>query len=170
MWPWRQALGKLLLNRVADGLFSKYFECYISGSTEHQMLGRMPVWCYFAQIICQMHAMLQRWCSFPLLNHSLLSGRFPLAKPLTQAPLRASLALQVSAILGAVINVARLPEKLFFPKGVPVSNQRRAGLFDYWLNSHQLMHILVLCSMGFKYAAMHEDYLYRMERQVQCPA
>ena len=77
---------------------------------------------------------------------------------------------QVSAILGAVINVARLPEKLFYPKGGPEHNCRRAGPFDHWLNSHQLMHILVVCSMGFKYAGMREDYMYRLEREIHCPA
>lgn len=67
------------------------------------------------------------------------------------------------------MNVARVPEKLLYSHGGPEPKHRKAGPFDYWLNSHQLMHILVLCSMVFKYVGLREDYLYRLERQIQCP-
>lgn len=77
--------------------------------------------------------------------------------------------MQASAVLGAVINVSRLPEKLLFQKEGPEAKCRKEGPFDYWLNSHQIMHILVLCSMAFKYLGLYEDYQYRLEHRVVCP-
>ena len=77
--------------------------------------------------------------------------------------------MQASAVVGAVVNVARVPEKLFFPKEGPEPKCRKPGPFDYWLNSHQIMHILVLCSMAFKYAGLREDYQFRLERLSKCP-
>lgn len=43
---------------------------------------------------------------------------------------------------GATINVLRIPERWFQPSG-----KRKAGRFDFWLNSHQLMHVLVTIAM-----------------------
>lgn len=76
--------------------------------------------------------------------------------------------LQAAGLLGAVLNVARVPERwLFGPKG-PEPGCRRASFFDYWLNSHQLMHLLVLAAMLFKYLGSAEDYRYRILEQVGC--
>lgn len=77
---------------------------------------------------------------------------------------------QGTAIIGAIVNVTRVPERLFFPRQGPDAKCRKAGPFDYWLNSHQIMHILVLCAIAFKYIGLKEDYTYRMERQIACPA
>ncbi|XP_023646815.1 progestin and adipoQ receptor family member 4-like isoform X2 [Paramormyrops kingsleyae] len=46
--------------------------------------------------------------------------------------LRHFIAMDTLAVLGGVINISRFPERL------------RPGLFDYWLNSHQIMHVLVV--------------------------
>ena len=56
-------------------------------------------------------------------------------------------------MLGAVINISRCPEKWIAPR-----EERKAGLFDYWLNSHQIMHVLVLASLIFKFLALSYDY------------
>ena len=76
--------------------------------------------------------------------------------------------MQLTAVAGAVINVSRIPEKWLFPKGGPEGKCRKAGVFDYWLNSHQLMHLLVLCSLAFKYMGMAADYRYRKELKMGC--
>ncbi|XP_042202485.1 progestin and adipoQ receptor family member 4-like [Callorhinchus milii] len=49
--------------------------------------------------------------------------------------LRHYVTMDALAALGGLINVGRLPERL------------RPGRFDYWLNSHQIMHVLVVGSL-----------------------
>lgn len=65
------------------------------------------------------------------------------------------LGMEVCAISGAIINVSRCPEKWFVPE-----RKRTAGAFDYWLNSHQIMHVLTLASLVLKFLAVSEDYAY----------
>ena len=62
------------------------------------------------------------------------------------------------------MNVARIPEKWFHNKG-----PRVAGRFDYWLNSHQIMHLLVAWAMThYSFGAVY-DHMEFMH-QSQCPA
>ncbi|XDV13170.1 hypothetical protein PO909_001648 [Leuciscus waleckii] len=49
--------------------------------------------------------------------------------------LRHFLTMDALAVLGGVINITRIPERF------------RPGLFDYWCNSHQIMHVLVVVSI-----------------------
>ena len=74
-----------------------------------------------------------------------------------------ALGMEIFAISGAIINVSRWPEKFVVPK-----QGRTAGIFDYWLNSHQIMHILVLISLILKYLAVEEDYRYAYSSTSQC--
>jgi predicted membrane channel-forming protein YqfA (hemolysin III family) len=74
----------------------------------------------------------------------------------------------VTAVAGALVNVARVPEKWLFPGDGPQKGCRKAGAYDYWLNSHQIMHVLVLCSLVFKYMGMAEDYRHRIELNIGC--
>ncbi len=76
--------------------------------------------------------------------------------------------MQVTAVAGALVNVSRVPEKWLFPGGSPEERCRKAGKYDYWLNSHQLMHLLVLGSMTFKYLGVAEDYKHRKELNIGC--
>ena len=57
---------------------------------------------------------------------------------------------------GATINILRIPERWVQPK----RKQRTAAIFDYWLNSHQLMHILVGIAMMNLHLGACLDYEY----------
>jgi Haemolysin-III related len=64
---------------------------------------------------------------------------------------------QSLAVFGAVVNVLRIPEKWFCPntlRGLPFA----AGPFDYWLNSHQVMHIAVVFALYHYHAGATCDY------------
>lgn len=76
--------------------------------------------------------------------------------------------MQATSIVGAVINVLRIPERWLFSKEGPEPCCRKAGIFDYWLNSHQLMHILVVFAMACKYLGTAADYRHRLEEQIGC--
>lgn len=65
---------------------------------------------------------------------------------------------------GAIVNVKRIPEKWFHTK-----DPRVIGKFDYWLNSHQIMHILVAMAMMHYSIGAAYDFLHFAE-QTQCPA
>ena len=65
---------------------------------------------------------------------------------------------------GAIVNVKRIPEKWFHDKDARVH-----GKFDYWLNSHNLMHILVAGAMIHYSIGAACDYLHFM-KQTQCTA
>lgn len=49
--------------------------------------------------------------------------------------LRSYLIMDGLALLGGVINISRVPERW------------KPGRFDYWFNSHQIMHVLVVVSI-----------------------
>ena len=49
------------------------------------------------------------------------------------------------AVLGGVVNVIQIPER-FSP-----------GMFDNWGNSHQIMHVMVICSIIFLHWGTLED-------------
>ncbi|XP_059386606.1 progestin and adipoQ receptor family member 4-like isoform X3 [Carassius carassius] len=59
--------------------------------------------------------------------------------------LRLYLTMDTLALLGGLINISRLPER-FSP-----------GRFDYWFNSHQIMHIMVVLSIVYLHWGMLED-------------
>jgi len=101
----------------------------------------------------------------------MLNGRKRLPSPFNAPSGRQMLMpdhVQVTAVAGALVNVARVPEKWLFAKTGPADRCRKPGKYDYWLNSHQLMHLLVLCSLVFKYQGMAEDYKYRVELRTGC--
>lgn len=83
-------------------------------------------------------------------------------------PQQPSASLQAAGMAGAVVNVLRIPEKWLFERGGPAAKSRRASFFDYWLNSHQLMHLLVVLAMIFKYLGTQEDYRFRFEEKAGC--
>ncbi|XP_076154990.1 progestin and adipoQ receptor family member 4 isoform X3 [Alosa pseudoharengus] len=59
------------------------------------------------------------------------------------------------AVLGGLVNVVRMPERL------------SPGSFDYWLNSHQIMHMLVALSIVYLHWGMMEDLVWL--RTFECP-
>lgn len=59
--------------------------------------------------------------------------------------LRLYFTMDALALLGGLVNISRLPER-FSP-----------GRFDYWLNSHQIMHIMVILSILYLHWGMLED-------------
>eukprot|EP00884_Botryococcus_braunii_P010567 jgi/Botrbrau1/19511/Bobra.0035s0011.1 len=61
------------------------------------------------------------------------------------------------AVSGAVLNVLRVPEKWFCPNAVR-GRPYLAGPFDYWLNSHQLMHIAVALALYHYHMGATCDY------------
>ncbi|KAI9539476.1 hypothetical protein NQZ68_005556 [Dissostichus eleginoides] len=62
--------------------------------------------------------------------------------------LRHFLMMDVLAVLGGVINITRIPERF------------RPGLFDYWCNSHQIMHVLVVGSILYLHWGVLDDLLW----------
>ncbi|XP_061837363.1 progestin and adipoQ receptor family member 4a isoform X4 [Nerophis lumbriciformis] len=62
--------------------------------------------------------------------------------------LRHFLTMDALAVLGGVINIARIPERF------------RPGLFDYWCNSHQIMHVLVVGSILYLHWGVLDDLLW----------
>ncbi|XP_063077320.1 progestin and adipoQ receptor family member 4 [Engraulis encrasicolus] len=59
------------------------------------------------------------------------------------------------AVLGGLVNVARMPERM------------SPGSFDYWLNSHQIMHVLVALSIVYLHWGMMEDLVWL--ETFECP-
>lgn len=76
--------------------------------------------------------------------------------------------LQVLSVIGAVVNVLRVPEKWFHDEEAAKKGIRKAGVFDYWLNSHQLMHILVAFAMVQMHLGATHDYHYFFSRPDRC--
>lgn len=64
------------------------------------------------------------------------------------AALRCFLLMDGLALLGGVINISRLPERL------------RPGHFDYWCNSHQIMHVLVVISILYLHWGVTSDLVW----------
>ncbi|TRY64741.1 hypothetical protein DNTS_017795 [Danionella cerebrum] len=59
--------------------------------------------------------------------------------------LRLYLTMDALALFGGLVNISRLPERI------------SPGLFDYWFNSHQIMHIMVILSIMYLHWGMLED-------------
>ncbi|XP_061120691.1 progestin and adipoQ receptor family member 4-like isoform X3 [Syngnathus typhle] len=70
--------------------------------------------------------------------------------------LRLFLIMDSLAVLGGLVNVVQVPER-FVP-----------GLFDNWGNSHQIMHVMVICSIIYLHWGTLEDLTW--VRNYQCPA
>uniref|UniRef100_A0A3P8X641 Progestin and adipoQ receptor family member IVa n=1 Tax=Cynoglossus semilaevis TaxID=244447 RepID=A0A3P8X641_CYNSE len=62
--------------------------------------------------------------------------------------LRYFLTMDALAVLGGLINITRIPERF------------RPGLFDYWCNSHQIMHVLVVGSILSLHWGVLDDLLW----------
>lgn len=75
---------------------------------------------------------------------------------------------QATSFAGAVVNVLRLPERLFHDAAAEEKGVRVAGRFDYWLNSHQLMHVAVTASMLHLHLGARADYMH-FYGQNRCP-
>jgi len=76
--------------------------------------------------------------------------------------------VQVLSALGAIVNVLRIPEKWFHDQAAADKGVRVAGRFDYWLNSHQIMHILVALSLLHLHWGAAADYHYFVSHPDQC--
>ncbi|OCT64573.1 progestin and adipoQ receptor family member IV L homeolog isoform X2 [Xenopus laevis] len=59
--------------------------------------------------------------------------------------LRCYLLMDGLALFGGIINISRLPERL------------HPGKFDYWFNSHQIMHVLVVISIMYLHWGVTSD-------------
>ncbi|MEQ2197615.1 hypothetical protein XENOCAPTIV_000950 [Xenoophorus captivus] len=70
--------------------------------------------------------------------------------------LRLFVIMDTLAALGGLVNVIQIPER-FSP-----------GLFDNWGNSHQIMHVMVVCSIIYLHWGTMEDLAWI--RSFQCPA
>eukprot|EP01024_Parvocaulis_polyphysoides_P062514 TRINITY_DN71671_c0_g1_i1.p1 TRINITY_DN71671_c0_g1~~TRINITY_DN71671_c0_g1_i1.p1 ORF type:complete len:283 (+),score=13.17 TRINITY_DN71671_c0_g1_i1:109-849(+) len=51
---------------------------------------------------------------------------------------------ETSAVVGGIVNILKIPEKWVAPD----PEVKQGGLFDYWFNSHQIMHVLVVVSIS----------------------
>uniref|UniRef100_A0A673KRE0 Progestin and adipoQ receptor family member 4-like n=1 Tax=Sinocyclocheilus rhinocerous TaxID=307959 RepID=A0A673KRE0_9TELE len=72
------------------------------------------------------------------------------------AALRLYLTMDTLALLGGLVNISRLPER-FSP-----------GRFDYWFNSHQIMHIMVVLSIVYLHWGTLEDLTWL--KGYHCPS
>ncbi|XP_051824680.1 progestin and adipoQ receptor family member 4-like [Antechinus flavipes] len=68
------------------------------------------------------------------------------------------LRMDALALLGGLVNVARLPESW------------NPGAFDYWCNSHQIMHVLSVISILQLHAGVVPDLLWAANHNYTCPA
>ncbi|XP_039643887.1 progestin and adipoQ receptor family member 4-like isoform X2 [Perca fluviatilis] len=69
--------------------------------------------------------------------------------------LRLFVIMDTLAVVGGLINIIQIPER-FIP-----------GLFDNWGNSHQIMHVMVICSIIYLHWGTLEDLAWI--RTYQCP-
>ncbi|XP_043927125.1 progestin and adipoQ receptor family member 4 [Protopterus annectens] len=58
------------------------------------------------------------------------------------------LVMDAVALVGGIINVARVPERW------------KPGKFDYWFNSHQIMHVLVVVSIMYLHWGVTADLIW----------
>uniref|UniRef100_A0A3B3VY83 Progestin and adipoQ receptor family member 4 n=1 Tax=Poecilia latipinna TaxID=48699 RepID=A0A3B3VY83_9TELE len=70
--------------------------------------------------------------------------------------LRLFVIMDALAVLGGLVNVIQIPER-FSP-----------GLFDNWGNSHQIMHVMVVCSIVYLHWGTMADLAWI--KTFQCPA
>uniref|UniRef100_H2LMM2 Progestin and adipoQ receptor family member 4 n=1 Tax=Oryzias latipes TaxID=8090 RepID=H2LMM2_ORYLA len=69
--------------------------------------------------------------------------------------LRLFVIMDAFAVLGGLVNIIQIPER-FSP-----------GLFDNWGNSHQIMHVMVVCSIIYMHWGTMEDLNWI--KSFQCP-
>ncbi|TDG98043.1 hypothetical protein EPR50_G00214330 [Perca flavescens] len=69
--------------------------------------------------------------------------------------LRLFVIMDTLAVVGGLVNIIQIPER-FIP-----------GLFDNWGNSHQIMHVMVICSIIYLHWGTLEDLAWI--RTYQCP-
>ncbi|XP_017291581.3 progestin and adipoQ receptor family member 4 [Kryptolebias marmoratus] len=69
--------------------------------------------------------------------------------------LRLFVIMDTLAVLGGLVNIIQIPER-FSP-----------GLFDNWGNSHQIMHVMVVCSIIYLHWGTMEDLAW--VKSYQCP-
>uniref|UniRef100_A0A665WYD8 Progestin and adipoQ receptor family member IVb n=1 Tax=Echeneis naucrates TaxID=173247 RepID=A0A665WYD8_ECHNA len=69
--------------------------------------------------------------------------------------LRLFVIMDTLAVLGGLVNIIQIPER-FSP-----------GLFDNWGNSHQIMHVMVICSIVYLHWGTLEDLAWI--KTYQCP-
>uniref|UniRef100_A0A3P8VD65 Progestin and adipoQ receptor family member 4 n=1 Tax=Cynoglossus semilaevis TaxID=244447 RepID=A0A3P8VD65_CYNSE len=70
--------------------------------------------------------------------------------------LRLFIIMDTLAVLGGLVNIVQIPER-FGP-----------GLFDNWGNSHQIMHVMVICSIVYLHWGTVEDLDWI--KNYRCPA
>lgn len=86
----------------------------------------------------------------------------------THSALQHYIIAELSTFIGGFLNATRLPERLFQPK-----KPYAPGIFDYWFNSHQLMHVAVVVSCVQQLMGAYDDYNYyelSMAGESMCPA
>ncbi|KAK9837798.1 hypothetical protein WJX74_005271 [Apatococcus lobatus] len=101
-----------------------------------------------------------------LIRFALVGARFRLGLGDSEATWR-FFSVEVLCLLAASINTARVPERWF--TSLEAKHRRKPGLFDYWLNSHQIMHLLVLVIISQIYLGAHKDYIHHTHNLGQCP-
>lgn len=77
------------------------------------------------------------------------------------------LSAEMLSLLGGVINASRFPECLFKPKikKFDENTSLEVGLFDYWFNSHQIMHVLVAIGIFCMRYGLASDCYYLSNHQ-----
>lgn len=74
---------------------------------------------------------------------------------------------EVLSLLGGMINALRFPERLVKPS-VKKSAPQEVGQFDYWFNSHQIMHVLVVLAILAMRSGLKSDCQYLRIHPVVC--
>eukprot|EP00887_Chlorella_sp_A99_P007828 scaffold20.g7828.t1 len=63
------------------------------------------------------------------------------------------LAMEAYSLAGGLVNAVRLPERWFQPRG-----EGEPAPLDLWLNSHQIMHVLVAMALLHLHLGASADY------------
>ncbi|GMH44266.1 hypothetical protein BSKO_12200 [Bryopsis sp. KO-2023] len=139
----------------------------------HPRLGKASVALYYLVgalgIVSSLRAKTSKQRGLPLLALLALRIAFLSTRPtLGGASMEAFwvyAAAEVVSFVGGVVNVLRIPERWG-----PPPKPRTQARFDYWANSHQLMHIFVTIAMIIMHYGLAIDVKYFQNPLATCPA
>ncbi|XP_041094707.1 progestin and adipoQ receptor family member 4-like [Polyodon spathula] len=124
--------------------------CYPSTRTvallSYTLLSSYAIYCAVSATSC--YRRLQAFAWQALFRFLLFYARWAGLGAGSPTALRHFLTTDLLALLGGLINITRVPERW------------RPGLFDYWCNSHQIMHVLVVGSILYLHWGVLDDLLW----------
>lgn len=151
-------------------LMGSQWACILNGFPCNPWLGKLFATLYYAvgavSLILSVSAKTSKRQGLPMvplmcIRLGCLFARMLLGGSSQQAILTYSLAEFISFV-GGVMNVLRVPEKWCLP-----NKGRSTGAFDYFGNSHQIMHILVALAMVAMHIGLYKDvYFFKSPKAI----